>query len=65
MQAEEATAEKCKLEQELLFEKQENESSASADTMMVDLSDKYEALLCENSVLKRQLEAKCLTERLN
>lgn len=64
-QAEKAIADKCKLEEELLLQKKENESSASADTLKADLRDKYNSLLQENRALKKQLESKFNAERFN
>jgi len=58
-------AEKCRLEEELLLMKKENESSASADTLKADLRDKYNVLLQENKSLKKQLESKFSAERFN
>ena len=59
------SAENSQLTEELLLIKKENESSVSADTHKADLRDKYNGLLQDNKILKKQLEAKFSTERFN
>ena len=62
-QIDKLTSEKSQYQEELLVLKKENERDAKSDTQKADLRDKYNALLQENKILKKQLEAKYSTER--
>ena len=64
-QIDKLTSENSKLAEELLLMKKENDSSVSADTLKADLRDKYNGLLQDNKILKKQIEAKFSTERFN
>ena len=63
-QNDKVTAENSQLSEELLLMRKENEGSVKADTQKADLRDKYNSLLKENQILKKQIESKFSSEGL-
>ena len=62
-QIDKLSSETSQYQEELLLLKKENEKDAKSDTQKADLRDKYNTLLQENKILKKQVESKYSTER--